>query len=178
MRLSDNEIKPLGRGLGPGIAGLAMLLWLPSMAFGATTTTSPTIMVNVPAACQVSTQNLDFGTYDSLAAAGVSATTQINVNCSKGTPFTVALDAGQHASTAFNRNMANGTHLLAYQLYTNSTHSTVWGDGTNGTSTVSGTGTGPGAAHTIKEVVYGELPPLQPVPAGNYSDVITVSVGF
>ena len=144
----------------------------------ATSTTTPTITVNVAAACQVTPQNLNFGTYDSLAAASLSATTQLDINCSKSTQFTVELNAGQHATNGFNRNMANGTNLLSYQLYTSSSHTTVWGDGTSGTGTISGTGTGPGAAHTITETVYGLVPAQQSVPVGSYSDTITVTVSF
>ncbi len=149
-----------------------------SQAMAATTTTAPTITVNVAAACQVTPQNLNFGSYDSLATTNLSSTTQISINCSKNTTFTVELNAGQHASSGFNRNMANGANLLAYQLYTDSSHTTVWGDGTSGSGTLSGTGTGPGVAHAITETVYGEVPAQQSVPVGSYSDTITVTVAF
>lgn len=143
-----------------------------------TSTTSPTITVTVAAACQVTPQNLNFGTYDPLATTSLSSTTQLSINCSKNTPFTIDLNAGQHASGGFNRNMANGANLLSYQLYTNSSHTTVWGDGTSGTGTVNGTGTGPGTAHMIVETVYGAVSAQQSAPAGSYSDVITVTVSF
>ena len=169
--------KALRRSLAVIAAGLVVALPF-GRAVAATTTTAPTITVNVAAACRVTPQDLNFGTYDSLAAASLSATSQISINCSKNTPFTVELNAGQHAGSGFNRNMANGTNLLGYQLYTNSSHTTIWGDGTGGTGTMSGTGTGPGAAHTITETVYGEVPAQQSVPVGSYSDTITVTVSF
>ncbi len=170
-----------GKSFRHPLAAIAagLVLALPSArAMAATTTTAPTITVNVAAACRVTPQNLNFGTYDSLAAASLSSTSQISINCSKNTSFTVELNAGQHAASGFNRNMANGSNLLGYQLYTDSAHTTVWGDGTGGTGTVSGTGTGPGAAHTITETVYGEVPAQQSVPVGSYSDTITVTVSF
>jgi len=160
-----------------GLCATALLLFAPSIP-AATTMVNTTISVNVAAACLTSSQDLNFGTYDPLAAANLTSTSQINVSCSKNTPFTVKLNAGQNAGGGFNRKMANGTNLLSYQLYTTSSHSTVWGDGTSGTGDVSGTGTGPGTANTINETVYGEVPALQPVPAGTYSDVITVTVSF
>ena len=58
--------------------------------------------------------------------------------------------------------------LLGYQIYSDSGHSTVWGDGTNGSSTVGGTGTGPGAA--ITETMYGVVPAGQTVLTGSYAD--------
>ncbi len=61
-----------------------------------------------------------------------------------------------------------GDPLLGYQIYSNSAHTTIWGDGTNGSSTVSGTGTGPGAA--ITETMYGQVSAGQTVLTGSYKD--------
>ena len=67
-----------------------------------------------------------------------------------------------------------GGGAVNYQLYTDSARSIPWGDGTAGTSMV--TGTGSGNAQTIN--VYGQVP-AQATPApGSYSDTITATIVF
>ncbi len=68
----------------------------------------------------------------------------------------------------------SGSAVVHYQLYTNSGHSTVWGDGTSGTSTSGGTGAGSNQNYTV----YG-LVSAQTTPAPNlYSDTVTVTVSY
>ena len=155
------------------ICATGLLLFPPSISAA-----TSTISVDVAAECLVSSQDLNFGTYNPLAAGNIDVSSQIDINCTSGTDFTIKLNAGQHSGGGFNRNMSNGTNQLAYQLYTDSTRLTIWGDGTSGTSTVTGTGVGPGSANTLHEIVYGQLPSLQPVPVGTYSDSINVTVTF
>jgi spore coat protein U-like protein len=69
--------------------------------------------------------------------------------------------------------MKNGSALLNYGLFTNSGHTTNWGD-TSATNWVSGTGNG--AVQPI--TVYGQIPATQYVAPGSYTDTITVSVTY
>jgi len=64
--------------------------------------------------------------------------------------------------------------VLAYNLYLDSTRLTIWGDGTGGTGTFSGMGTGSDVGTTV----YGRIPAGQNVAVGTYSDLITVTVTF
>jgi spore coat protein U-like protein len=66
-----------------------------------------------------------------------------------------------------------GSALLKYNLYSNSGHTTNWGD-TSATNWVSGTGNG--AARNL--TVYGQIPISQYVTPGSYSDTITISVSY
>jgi len=50
----------------------------------------------------------------------------------------------------------------------------VWGDGTSGTVTLSGVGTG----ITANTTVYGRIPARQNVRVGHYVDNIVVTVNF
>jgi len=165
-------------------------------ATASTTTTTFNVTANVPSLCKVSATNLAFGTYTpgSGAATGNSV---ISVNCTNGTAFTVALNAGSSTGASFtNRNMtgtgspdsagitAGTLDLLNYQLYTTATvgsGGTVWGDGSKGTSIVKGTGTGMGTPQAIAETVYGQIPDsganLTAAP-GAYSDTVTVTVSY
>lgn len=175
--------------------GVLPLLFAGAATAGTATTTF-NVTANVPSICNVSATNLNFGTYtpDSGAVTGNST---ISVNCTSGTSFTVALNDGSSTGASFtNRNMtgtgsadtagdtASTSDLLNYQLYTTSTvgsGGTVWGDGSTGTSTVAGTGTGMGTPQAIAETVYGQIPDsganLSAVP-GSYSDKVTVTVTY
>lgn len=147
-----------------------------------TATTSFGVSANVTASCNVTATDLSFGTYDTAATDDNTKTSQVKVNCTKGTPFTVSLDAGEHASGAFaDRAMSGSTSsdLLKYQLYTASASpQTVWGDATGTTATVAGTGAGPGAANEQDSTVYGTIAAGQNVSADSYTDTVNVSVAY
>jgi spore coat protein U-like protein len=145
------------------IVAVGNLVPVAAMAANATTTFQVTATVN--AACSVSATDMAFGVYT--GAAAVDQTSSLSVTCTLLTPYTIALDAGAHASGVFaNRAMNNGTDNLNYQLYTNVGRTTIWGDGSSGTSTVAGSGLG--VAQPI--TVYGRIPASQNVSTGSYVD--------
>jgi len=145
------------------------------------TTTFP-VTATVQATCLATASPLGFGTYTP-GAGTLTANTPISVQCTKGTAFTVALNGGATTGGSIaQRLMASGTNTLEYNLYTASTLSTVFGDGTTG-STVAGTGAGVGIGNAQTVTVYGQLPdnPVNQaaVPSATpYSDLITVSVTY
>lgn len=113
----------------------------------------------------------------------MDSTSSIVLRCSKGTPYTIKLNAETTSgSTVTQRLMAPTTtgnpDILDYNLYTTATHTTIWGDGTSGTVTVTGTGNGVGAAQTITHTVYGQIPAGQDVSPDTYNDTISVTVEF
>jgi spore coat protein U-like protein len=76
------------------------------------------------------------------------------------------------------RLLANSGDTLQYNLYTDTSRQTLWGDGTTG-STTSGTGAGYATTQTL--TVYGRLPDNstnQNAPVGTYTDTITVTVTY
>jgi spore coat protein U-like protein len=70
--------------------------------------------------------------------------------------------------------MKSGSNSIGYQLYSDTGHSTVWGDGTNTSSTVSGTGSG--STQTLN--IYGAVPSLAGAVPGSYTDTVTVTVSY
>jgi spore coat protein U-like protein len=121
--------------------------------------------------CTVSATNLAFGNY----TGGVSnSTSTVSVTCTSGTTYTVGLSAGlATGATVTTRKMQNGSALLNYGLYSNSGHTTNWGN-TSATNWVSGTGSGSAQGITV----YGQIPAAQYVKPGSYTDTITVSVTY
>ena len=76
------------------------------------------------------------------------------------------------ASSPGRRQMASGADILEYNLYTDPSRLTVWGDDSAGTVTVSET------ASTAEKTIYGRVPGRQNVPAGTYTDVVLVTISY
>jgi len=137
------------------------------------------VSATVASSCTVSGALLNFGSaIDPLAASvPVDASSALTVQCTNTTPYAVSLDAGLNAGGAGNfgsRSMKSGSNALAYQLYVNAGRTTVWGDGSGGSSTASGTGTG----STQNITVYGRVPSLSGVVPGTYTDTVTVTITY
>lgn len=168
------------RSLFTALRGLACLgLWAASAVPAATSTGSMGVQATVSSACSVSASTLNFGAaIDPLSASvPIHVNTSLSVQCTNTTPYTVALDAGTNAGGPGNfsaRAMSSGANTLAYQLYTDVGRTTVWGDGTASSSTVSGTGSG--SAQTL--TVYGRLPSLSGAVPGAYTDTVVVTVTY
>lgn len=118
---------------------------------------------------------LAFGDYDPLSGSNKDSTNTIDVTCTMGTPFAIKLNGGVNGTiNARVMQEDTGSGLLSYGLYTNAARTTVWGDGSTGTS-VSGTGTG----SAVQQTVYGRIAASQTGKnAGTYSDTITVTVDY
>jgi spore coat protein U-like protein len=127
-------------------------------------------------ACTVSVSGTNFGTYLSIDPAPLDTSGDIFINCTNGNQYNIKLDAGINGY--FPRLMTSPlvtvTTPLVYNLYRDSAHTEVWGDGMGGTYTQSGFGTG----NTDIFRVYGRIPPGQKVEPGIYTDAIAVLVEF
>lgn len=137
--------------------------------------------------CTTSGSNLVFGNYAPFSTSATDITGTITVACSAtvnltgGTvSYTIALGAGNSGSYA-TRKLNSGVNTLNYNLYTSSGYGTVWGDGTGGSVTVSGSGTVSLLVGSFSNdaTVYGRIPALQvsTVP-GSYNDTITITVTY
>ena len=123
-------------------------------------------------ACSINVIEVNFGSYDVFSNAALNSTGKIDVNCPSGVGYTIGLSAGSGIFTQ--RVMRNGAHSLNYNFFTAANRVLVWGDASNGSVTVSGSGTD----ETVDHVVYGRIPPNQNVYPGSYSDTITVEITF
>lgn len=141
-----------------------------------TTSTTFTVSSTVVATCNVSATAMDFGSMlPTPIQSNVDATSSIIATCSNTVPYSIALSAGTGAGASVAvRRMTSGSDTMNYQLYTDSQRTSLWGDGTSGTTVSNQTGTG--SAQTI--TVYGRIPTGQTPPVGSYTDTITVTVSF
>lgn len=154
-------------------AGLAIQPFQAAQA--GTSSTSMNVKIVIPNACDstVSATDMDFGSPTGPLTAAIDKTSTITVTCTSGATFHVGLDGGASGDVTA-RTMSDGNgHMVGYQLYSDSGRTTVWGD-TIGTDEPSETGTG-----TSQDItVYGEVPAQTTPPAGNYSDLVAVTVTF
>lgn len=165
----------MGSGRIYAVAAAAVLLAAPVVGGAGTTTDTLSVTATVSESCSLSTSTLAFGTYDPASAIDTDASTTIDAACTDGTTFAVALDGGSSANISARTMNDGGTNTLGYQIYTDTLRTTIWGDGTTG-STKTGTGLGPLTAVTM--TAYGRITAQQNVPAGSYSDTVNVTLTF
>jgi spore coat protein U-like protein len=140
------------------------LLWLAAFALSA--------LASLPcgAACTVSTTSVAFNPYNVFATLNNDITGTITIRCNPTAAYSLSLSTG--AGTYGSRALVNGPYTLGYNLYTDATRVTIWGDGSAGTSTVSGNAKN--ATHTV----YGRIPARQNAHTGNYTDTIVVTITY
>ncbi len=173
--------KKLSSRLLAGAAAGALALAAASGAQAGTATSNLSVTATVSSNCTISTSPVAFGAYDPVvanAASPLNGTGSVSVTCTTGASATITLGQGSNPAAGSSnavplRQMKDaGTDVLAYFLYQDSGHATVWGN-------TAGTGvpeTGNGAA--INVTVYGQVPAAQNVPAASYSDTVLATVTF
>ena len=126
--------------------------------------------------CTISATSVNFGNYNVFNGAAVDSTGTITYTCnSHATNITISLSKG--ASTSYNqRIMIKGAEALTYNLFTDAAKTSVWGDGTGGTSVYSRTN--PPNNTNVNLTVYGQIPPGQDVSAGTFSDTVSATINF
>lgn len=135
--------------------------------------------------CSVSATGVSFGSYDPSSTAPAQATGTVTVTCSRpilspeSGPYSIALSSGAGGSYA-DRTMAAGSEVLHYQLYSDPSYTTVWGDGSGGSGVVNGSYSLPLfiLSASYNHSVYGRIPADQWPAAGSYTDTITVTVSY
>lgn len=134
--------------------------------------------------CTASGLPTAFGVYDLLAVLPNLSTGSVSVVC-QAVPvvavqsYTVSLSTGGSGTYAARR-LLSGAHTLQYQLYTDATRTTVWGDGSAGTATVANSFTlSVLVPVSANHIVYARMPAMQSgAAAGAYADTIIVTVTY
>jgi spore coat protein U-like protein len=141
-----------------------------SAAQAALITSNFSVSTSVPTACTftVPPSNMAFGTYS--GSVDLDAQTALTINCTSGLSYKVYLTTG--SGTRAMNTAVPGSTPLNYELYTDNARATVFPSSL--ASAVTQTGTGAGQILTI----YGRIPKLQTVPAGSYSQIVTVNVDY
>lgn len=132
------------------------------------------------------TSGVAFGLYDPLTGSHRDSDGSITLSCRKtglgaifggSIDYEIRLNAGSSGSF-MPRAMSSGVDTLEYNLYTEQTRNTVWGDGAGGTvSKMGGLSFGFLAGDKTETfTIYGRVFGGQYVSAGTYTDMITATV--
>lgn len=149
------------------------LLGTPSCTTGTTLTVPFQVRATVVNNCVINASNLAFGSNNVLSAT-VRANAALAVQCTANNAYRIALNGGMNGSVAERRmrNAATG-ETVRYQI-SGAPDGPAWGDGTAGTTMV--TGTGSGAPQNLP--VYGRVPAQATPSPGDYKDTVTATVYF
>lgn len=163
------------RAAGTMLIALVSVCGATSASAG-TAVTTLNVSATVTANCTVTSSPLAFPNVNTLSGANVDGTGGLSISCTNGTPWSASSGVGAGTGASYgSRRMTAGANQLSYNLYTDAARSTVWGDDSGTTDLIGGTGTGLAQAVTI----YGRVGLGQTsVPAGNYTDTVSVTVTY
>ena len=119
--------------------------------------------------------SMAFGTYDVYATADLTSSTTVTYLCKGfGAHDTAQIGISTGAGGSFTpRTMSSGANSLDYNLYQDAACTTIWGDGTGGSSLMTV------AQRTMVSVpVFGRIPALQDAVVGAYSDSVVVTIYY
>lgn len=147
-------------------------------SYSATATTTFTVTATIVGVCQIAATNLAFGNYNPTLGAVLNGTSTVTPTCTISTPYSITLDLGTGAGASLtNRFMTRtvgGTETIAYNLYSDPGHTTVWAN--TEPTTVSGTGTGNPQPLTVYGQIFASNPTT--LPPASYSDTITATITY
>ena len=132
--------------------------------------------------CELLVLPTAFGVYLPINPQPLEATGRITVRC-WGQLSSVASDFyrvsmnGGNSSNPANRFMTFDMNRLFYNLYKDPARTTVWGDGSHGTSVLTHELLGL-RPQSHDHIVYGQVFPLQFPPAGEYRDTLIVTIEY
>lgn len=165
------------------LATTAALLGAAGSASAGSTTANLGVSATVIKNCSAATTTaVAFGNYTPTGGGAlININGGVSIACTKNTTFTIALNAGSTTGGAFTqRLMTDGAgDTLQYNLYTDGTYGTIWGDGTAPTKSVQGTGKGMGTQ--VNTPVFGQMVDSATnaaQPPGSYTDTVLATVTF
>ncbi|HEY9694162.1 MAG TPA: spore coat U domain-containing protein [Oculatellaceae cyanobacterium] len=118
---------------------------------------------------------VNFGTYNIFNSSPTTTLGSISYQCTGATTVTIDLSRG-NANSYTPRQMVKGSDALIYNLFLDSSYSTIWGDGTGGTS--HHVSVSPSSNTSVNVPIFGSIPARQNPSVGYYTDTITVTVSF
>jgi len=147
-----------------------------------TKTANMNVSINIKNSCTFGTiGNLNFGSHDFAITSNVDVDASFELNCTKNTPYTIALSSGLNGTTVADRKMkstiANATETIPYQLYKTAARGAgdVWGDtGTDVVNVTAAASAGGNKTYTV----FGRVPPQTAGAAGNFADAVTITVSY
>ncbi|WP_049722205.1 Csu type fimbrial protein [Gilvimarinus polysaccharolyticus] len=154
----------------------ASVLCFTPLVFASSETGNFDVTLTITSSCSINTAtdgNVAFGNQASSATNIQVSTASIEVSCTQGTPYTLALNNGANADATSRRMIGQtvATDFVPYELYLD-TYTTLWGDGVTFGAVKSGlTGNGTTQSHAI----YAQVPSAN-ASAQDYKDTVTATI--
>jgi len=148
-----------------GQAAIVAVIWLLS-----------TSSAFAQASCTISTTSVAFGNYNVFTSTATDSTGTVTFRCN-ATAANIWISLSDGSSTTFSpRTLRKGSEILQYNLYRNAARTTIWGDGTGGTSVY--TNSNPPNNSNVSVTIYARIPAQQDVSAGSYTDTVSAVINF
>ena len=126
--------------------------------------------------CTISVTSVAFGNYNVFTTSADDSTGTVTYRCNS-TAANISISLSDGSSTTYTpRTLRKGSEILQYNLYRNAARTTIWGNGTGGTSVY--TDTNPPNNTNVSVTIYGRIPAQQDVSAGSYSDTVSAVINF
>jgi spore coat protein U-like protein len=163
---------------------LALCLLEGGTSKAATTGTSFNVVATVGPICSVFATDINFGSYQ---GSQILSNGYVNVTCPPGTPYSIAIDAGQnYDSSTRARKISNRVDNLFYAILkdTSFTAGSEWGDSDYSStypdgSSLADTGNGAEQPHVMYGVLLDSAAGNPAVASpGTYTDVVQVTVYY
>lgn len=168
---------PMKKLLAPLLLAVAL-----AMAQGATPAFAGTaqdtfqVTASVVPSCRFTTAvDVNFGDLDVYGFGTKLANGSVSVLCTKAGSYTIELDNGVNPDGSGNRQMANGTAVLPYELYQDQATTKVW---KSGNDALAFAGDGLIDAMTVYGVLVWTQDMLPNAPVGSYADTVTATVNY
>ncbi len=133
------------------------------------------------ATCSVSVSGLAFGSHDPISGSPTDSTGTVSVTCAGtvGDSASYSILLGSGGGSYSNRQMSSGSNVMYYNIFTESGHYSIFGDGTGSTATLSNSLTLVAPSQTTNHAIYGRIYAGQTsVPAGSYGDTLVVTLQY
>jgi spore coat protein U-like protein len=138
--------------------------------------------------CEASATGPAFGAYYPSDPVPATTTGTISIQCVRvlnNTPYNVQISLSAGGAGNFTRRMSAGANRLYYNIYREGSYSSIWGNGSGGSQTVSMSVPLPTPAlfgifwtGTAVRTMFARVNAAQYVPTGAYSDTITVTINY
>lgn len=124
-------------------------------------------------ACTLIVNNFTFGSYVSGQSTPLNGSWGMTVNCDSFQAITASVTPSTGTGNYLLRqmNQIGGDDTLGYQLYIDWNHTKIWGDNTQTTSTIGGSGAG-----IVVLDVFGKIGASQNIRPGSYEESIVVTI--
>ena len=153
------------------VAATALAVGLASPAAASTQTGLIEVAITIVPTCVIKTTDMNFGTFTSSEPTDDLGTSNITTTCSLLTSFTLGLDGGLHADGAQRRMSDGNGNFVRYSIARDVARTQLLRPAVDLVPLI-----GTGLPQVTQ--LYGSVPTGQNVPAGTYTDRITVTVDF